>query len=423
MKDSSAPLLLVYPSCGLDTNPTLTLLLESLAARRVEVDVLLYEGEGFRTPNSYGDTIHLQPLPGEWFVDYQWASLRSMPKRILRKLFFPWRYPGYSISKDLGLVKLFGAKRYGAILGVDPFGIILADMLNQRARRPLVYLSFELMFMEEVINTEEEYLKYLELAACERTALVLIQDEERGEVLCRENALPWEKLALVPAAPAPQHVPRSDRLRLTLGIPPEKRIVLHCGNLDSWASRDDLEEMVSYWPDEYCLVLHHAAQPSTMLARHVKKMTGTGKVFVSDEPVAREELVNLVASANFGLVPYKPVPERWYTGNNLHHLGFSSGKMSYFAMCGLPILARTLPVFDREFANYPCGRVYHRLAETGQLLKEMDRDYARLSKTARSFYEERLNPLNGMDQFCERLLKLAGITPVDVSANGQPGAG
>src|SRR5262249_22799826 len=147
-----SPLLLVYPNCGLDTNPTLTLLLESLAGRNVEVDVLLYEGEGYRAPDPFGDTVHLQSLPGEWFVDYQWAALRSMPMRVLRKLLFPWRYPGYSIRKDLGLFKLLRTRRYAAILGADPYGIILADMLNQRARRPLVYLSFEQMFMDEVIG-------------------------------------------------------------------------------------------------------------------------------------------------------------------------------------------------------------------------------------------------------------------------------
>lgn len=408
MSHSPAPLLLVYPSCGLDTNPTLTLLLEELAARHVEVDVLLYEGGGFRTPNPYGDTIHLKPLPGEWFFDYHWASLRSMPLRVLRKLLFPWRYPGYSLRKDLGLLKLMRAKRYGAILGVDPYGIILADMLNQRAHRPLVYLSFELMFMEEVLHTEDEQLKYLELAACERTALVLIQDEERGEVFCRENAVPMDKLALVPVAPPPQPVPRSNRLRLSLGIPAGQRIVLYCGHLESWTSRDELEEMVSYWPDEFCLVLHHAAQPSAMLARHVKHLTGTGKVYISDEPVARADLLDLVASADFGLAPFKPVPDRWWCGNNLHHIGLSSGKIGYYALCGLPILARTLPVFDREFAAYPCGKVYRRLAETGTLLQEMDSAYKRYSREARRFYAERLDPSSGMAAFCTRLLDLSG---------------
>src|SRR5262245_61627023 len=139
MKHSPPPLLLVYPNCGLDTNPTLSLLLESLAARHVEVDVLLYEGEGFRTPNSYGDTIHLRPLPSEWFFDYQWAALRSLPMRVLRKLLFPWRYRGYPMWSDLAFFKLMRARKYAGILGVDPYGIILADILNQRAHNPLVY--------------------------------------------------------------------------------------------------------------------------------------------------------------------------------------------------------------------------------------------------------------------------------------------
>ncbi len=411
MKTSSPPLLLVYPSCGLDTNPTLSLLLDILAARGVDVDVLLYEGEGFRAPEPYGNTIHLRPLPGEWFFDYQWASLRSMPLRVLGKLLFPWRSSGYTIRRDLGLFKLLRARRYGAILGADPYGLILADMLNQRARRPLVYLSFELMFMEEVLGTEDEYLKYLELAACERAALVLTQDEERGEVLRRENALPAEKLAFVPTAPPPGAAEPSNRLRTLLGISAEKRIVLYCGHLDAWSGRDELEELVSYWPDEYCLALHLAARPPAMLARHLKRLTGTGKIFVSDEPVARADLPGLVASAHFGLAPYKPVPDRWWCGTNLRHLGLSSGKVGHYALGGLPILARALPVFEREFARYDCGRVYRRLAETGGLLRQMDADWARHRKEARRFYAERLDPRQGMDRFCDRLLHLAAGAP------------
>lgn len=409
------PLLLVYPSCGLDTNPTLCLLLKSLAAHGVEVDVLLYEGEGFLRPQSFGETIHLRPLPGEWFVDPQWAALRSLPLRLLRKVLFPWRYRDYPFRSDLALYKLLWAKQYGAILGVDPYGIILGDILNQRANKPLVYVSFELMFMDEVLNTEDERLKYLELAACERTSLILIQDEERGEVFCRENAAPWDKLTFVPVAPPPRKVDKSNRLREALGIPEEKRIVLYCGNLEAWASRDDLEELVSYWPENFSLVLHFAARPSAILARYVKRLLGTGKVYLSEEPVTREGLTELIASADFGLAPYKSVPDRWWSGENLHHLGYSSGKIGYYALCGLPMLARSLPVFDRAFAQYRCGKVYRRLAETGSLLQEMDRQYTDYSQESRRFYEEQLNPIPGMERFCDRLLRLVSRVP-DASA-------
>jgi hypothetical protein len=105
-------------------------------------------------------------------------------------------------------------------------------------------------------------------------------------------------------------------------------------------------------------------------------------------------MCDLVSSADFGLAPYKPVPGDLWTGNNIYHLGFASGKVSYYALCGLPILARSLPVFEREFSKYSCGKIYQRLADTGPLLEEMSRNYQHHSRE-RCAYHERLNPVNG----------------------------
>lgn len=141
----------------------------------------------------------------------------------------------------------------------------------------------------------------------------------------------------------------------------------------------------------------------------MRQLAETGKIYISTQPVARKDMTDLIASADFGLAPYKPVPDSWWVGENLYHLGFASGKVSYYAMCGLPILARSLPVFDREFSNYKCGKVYRRVAETGEMLEEMDRDYSHYSNEARRFYRERLNPVEGMESFCNHLLRLADI--------------
>jgi hypothetical protein len=199
---------------------------------------------------------------------------------------------------------------------------------------------------------------------------------------------------------------KSDFLRKTLGIPSNKQIVLYCGNLQSWSSRDELTEMVSYWPDDYCLVIHNRSKVQRTLRRYLDSLTETGKIMVSEEPVGRKEMCSLVSSADFGLAPYRPVPGDLWTGNNIYHLGFASGKVSYYALCGLPILARSLPVFEREFSRYRCGEIYHRLSETGELLQGMCRDYENYSMESKRFYDERLNPVNGMSQFCDRLMEL-----------------
>jgi len=401
-------ILIIHPHPDIDSNLTMAFLLESLSERKVEVDVLHAEGGGFLSPEPFGDTIHLKVLPYAFFHTPR-ASVRGLPKRIALKLLFPRRYPDYWVRFDPVVFGLLKARRYSAIVGVDPHGIALADGLNTWARRPLVYISFEIMFAEEVADTDDDYLKRLERAACARTSLVLIQDEERAEVFCRETSFPRDKIVMVPVAPPPCEVVKSDYLRRTLGIPLDMRIVLFCGNLCDWSSRDQLAEMVSYWPENYCLVIHLPSKVDGRMARHLKRLTEMGRIYISSQPLPRKDMPHLVASADFGLAPYVPTPDHWWTGDNQYHIGFGSSKVSLYAACGLPILARSLPVFDREFANYKCGKVYRRIVDTGPMLEEMDKNYAHYSNGARRFYRERLNPVAGMHRFCKRLLGLAGI--------------
>ncbi len=398
-------ILIVYPHTNIDTNPTMTFLLESLAERRVRVNILVgRDGETCLPPEPFGKTIQLTPIPTWLFLDQP-----KFPRKLLRlaKLLSVEGRRDHSVRFDPGMLGLWEARRYSLIVGVDPEGIIFADRISQGARKPLVYISFEIMFENEMTSPQEQAVKKMELAASRRTALALVQDEERAQAFACETSIPERKMVLVPVAPPPQQVFKSNSLRETLGIPAEKRVVLYPGSLDSWASRDEFAEMVSYWPEKYCLVLHNRARMNGRMDQYVRDLTHTGKIYVSDEPVPRERMVDLVASADFGLAPYKLIPDSWCTVKNLYHLGLSSGKVSFYALCGLPILARALPVFEREFSKYQCGRIYQRLSETGRILEEMDQNYLLHSDEARRFYRERINPKKGMENFCQQLLELA----------------
>ncbi len=404
--------LIIHPHPDIDSNLTMAFLLESLSERKMEVDVLQAYGGGFLSPTPFGDTIHLQSLPYSFFVRPYFYYQRSFPKRLLHrtglKLLHSGRQFDYPLKFDPFVFGLLHARRYSVIVGVDPFGIALADLVNKWAKRPLVYISFEMLFADELVSEDELELRKLERAACERTSLVLIQDDKRADLFCRELSFDRHKIITVPVAPPPPGLGKSNYLRESLGIPSHKRIVLFCGNLDAWSSRDQLAEMVSYWPEKYCLVIHLPSKVNKRLARYLKRLSETGRIYISSHPLPRENMTQLIASADFGLAPYLPVPDHWWTGDNLHYLGFSSSKVSSFAACGLPMLVRSLPVFDREFGKYQCGKVYQRITDTGQMLAEMDQNYAYYSDEAHRFYQERLNPVQGMRKFCNHLSRLAG---------------
>ena len=379
------------------------LLLEILGGRGVDVDVLYEEDPAFASPGGVPASVRLLPQPESFFVRSP-PRLRGLPFRLVRLL--RERRRGRSPLFDPLLFALVRTRQYGVVIGVDPYGIVVAHYLNRWAKKPLVYISFELLLADEALVAGEQVLYERESAACRQAALVLIQDEERARVFCEDHGVAADRVVLAPVAPPPRDMPPSNYLRERLGIPSHRRLVLYCGALEAWASRDDWEEMVSYWPDDYCLVIHSRSQLHGRFTHFLKHLARADKIVVSSDPVPRQDMVRLVGSADFGLAPYKPNPWDWMTGRNLHHLGLSSGKIAFYAMCGLPILARSLPVFEREFARYECGRIYHRLAETGRLLTEMERSYEHHRAEARRFYRERLDPSEGVARFSDRMLSL-----------------
>jgi hypothetical protein len=408
----SPRILIIHPYPDVDSNLTMSLLLETLARLEVNADVFYNSRSGFLPPEPFGKTVRVCSLPNAFFV--QSAYWKQSLGRLIRRLpSLSLREP-YALGLDHVFFSLLGAKKYALFIGSDPSGIVLADLLSRRVKRPLVYLSFEILCHDEIGLDSTPELKRQELNACERVALTLIQCEERAQLLHQETSIPFDKMALVPVAPPPLNVTKSDHLRKKLAIGPEKRIVLFCGYLGAWSSREMLDEMVSYWPENYCLVIHFPSEPSSLLDCFLRRLANYGKkIFISVEPLPRNDLPDLVASADFGLAPYIPTPESWMSNTNQYHIGFGSSKVALYSACGLPILARSLPVFEREFAKYHCGKVYHRLAETGDLLVTMDKNYEFHRAEALRFYQERLNPVQPMERFCKQLVALAGahMTP------------
>ena len=387
-------LLIIYPYSNIHTNPTMYNLVHTLVETWECIDIFCTNGDIYLR-NGHADDISLTPIKPQSSLNPLKIGGSFVPRNI-------HRLKALLSRADLSIRR----SRYSAVIGVDPTGITLAHELSRRVKRPLIYLSFEIMYRDEVDQGPNLKIKMKELNACKDVSLVLIQDEERGKELAEENRLSLDKMVFVPNSPAPTSIEKSNFLRGLLDISSEKKIVLYAGSLHAWASRDFLDEMVYYWPEDYCLVIHNRLDSEPGLKMYMERLKKTGKIFISPEPLPMEKLTMLYSSADFGLAPYKPTPESWFAGKNIYHLGLSSGKIAYYAMCGLPILASNLPVFEKEFARFHCGITYSRLSETGDILTLLDRDYESFRRGSIRFYQERLNPVESIKQFCNRLLEI-----------------
>lgn len=297
---------------------------------------------------------------------------------------------------------------YAAVIGVDPEGIVWARELNRRLRKPLVYASFELLFRNEIHSEWEKTLKANEIEASHEVVLALVQDELR-ELLLRENCDFGNTIFChCPVAPMPATTKKSNFLRANLGIPSEKRIVLLAGYLLAFCSRDLLYEMVSSWKDPYHLVVHSRFDLTPRERIFLEQLSSsTGRVSVTRSSVSLENLTDIFGSADFALLPYCPEPTHWTTLQNVYHIGMSSGKAAYAAMCGLPMVASSLPTYKTLFTQIKCGEVYSHVNEIPSLLAALDDNYDFHSSEARRCYDERMNPVKGITSFCHELARVA----------------
>ncbi|MCK4793218.1 MAG: hypothetical protein KAV87_56330 [Desulfobacteraceae bacterium] len=383
-------ILIVYPWSHLDTNPTMVLMLRELTDRGFLIDVFCRGGHRFSRPNDFNGKVRYFNKPDLFFSVVNARKAVAAAARL-------WRIS--TAFKDLQV--------YHVILGVNPAGLVLAWELNARSRRPLIYVSFEILFRDELSLQWEITFKEKEIRASKHVSLVLVQDEERARVLGRENQFSSNQLVLIPNAPPPKPIPSSNYLREKLKISADRRIVLYAGSLEGWSSRDFMMEMVLDWPREYVLVLHSRAGTNERMKRFFERLEETGKIHISRNILPQDRLVELMASADFGLAPYRPTPEGLWSGKNIYHIGHSSGKVAYYAMCGLPIIASDLPIYRKEFAEYNCGRIYQSTGAVGQILPELDENYDHYSRESKRFYEERLNPAEPMKRFCDRLCEVS----------------
>src|SRR6266498_891442 len=121
MTNSRPRILIIYPYSSLDTNPTMTFLLESLAKRKVWVDVLAGEREAFATPESFltpesfGNTIRVEFLPFDFF--FASGSLKRLPLRMARRFLRAEGNSNYPICFDPAVFKFLRTNKLSYTVG------------------------------------------------------------------------------------------------------------------------------------------------------------------------------------------------------------------------------------------------------------------------------------------------------------------
>jgi glycosyltransferase involved in cell wall biosynthesis len=248
---------------------------------------------------------------------------------------------------------------YRCLIGVDPQGLVTAQYMAAVIRVPVVYYSLELLLSYEVASPEDRNLKARELTASRTAAFSIIQDDERAALLIRDNGLDPAKVLNVPNAPlGPARRRRSNYLRDKLGIPADRKIILHTGNLGAHMGSHQLVHSTHDWPEDWMLVCHtrlRFAEVEQNYMAVLKYLAARGRVIFSTEPVSAAEYAELVCSADVGVAFYCPQPGLPIWGDNIRYIGLSSGKFAACLAAGIPVLVNDVSSLRRMTESYGCG--------------------------------------------------------------------
>lgn len=273
------------------------------------------------------------------------------------------------------------------VIAIEPAALFVMTPLARLRRKELIYLSQELIFLDELRKPSWRAYKRLERFTSRRAQLTLTQDPWRADALAKENRIPRERVDWLPnsdiggSCPATSHY-----LHDRLGLDHDRRIILHPGS-PGMVKRmlPELKRVVADWPEEWALVLHLGRD----MGFQVAEADGPPGLIFSERPVPTEELPELYASADVGVALYfhhdAPVG-----GKNLVYMGWSSGKFNLFLRYGKPVVTTDQFTFGEIYAEARCGEAIVDLDGLTGAVERILADQEAYSQAAVDYYDAHL---------------------------------
>jgi len=270
---------------------------------------------------------------------------------------------------------------YRCVLALDSEALVDCARYADDLGVPMVFWSLELIFWSDIRSQAQLSLKTREVELSRECALVIVQDRWRGRALAEENGLDPSRMLFVPNAPrgAARRRP-GDHLRRTLGIPPDRMVVLCSGALEPWASSLDLVEAAASWEDRFFLVMQSRRSLEDIPSHFVQQVLRAvhpGHAAILSDPVPMSAFRELVDSADIGVALYQPRGDGpdGPVDHNIELMGYASGKVSAYLHSGLPIITSDLVGLRDLVASSGCGMSVQRAGDVADALAEIANDY------------------------------------------------
>lgn len=264
---------------------------------------------------------------------------------------------------------------------------------------PFIYWSLEIWRLGDLIDPLSRAMKRHELTRLRDAHAVVVQSAVRRTIIEADLDRPLDNYVEVPNAPAnpmPKVLQR-DFYTSRFPIPGDALVVLHSGFISTSLLSLEIAQSVASWPESFVLIFHERQKrdPREPYIRAVQE-AGGARTFLSLSPVPFEDVDNVYAGADIGLVCYQTAEINEATA------WASSGKLTYYLRHGMPIVIvmPECPPFLREWG---CGEWARDTAGIGQALARIAADYDVYSARARATYAALYDFGQAFDRLMDRV--------------------
>lgn len=364
------------PEEDFSTNPSLSCIIGELLSLGADVDVFMASSQRCA---SLGYDLEIFPFPvrfRRWYGGVK-KSLGNWEK----------------VARGRRAYRRLRTKAYDLVFGINAEGVIAAADYCKGRDVPFVYLSYEMLFRDELLEKARIRLKREEIEASRCADLIIVQDPRRGYLLSKENNISKNEMYWLPVSPDMTVTNGgSDYLRKLYHIPKEKWIVLHSGSFEDWTYAEELLDSTRRWSDNAILVIHckHKGLNNRYHERKSLKSVKGNNVIFSTTPLDVGAYEQMVSSADIGLCLYKEIPGDPFLQKNIRHVGLSSGKFAYYTKNGLPVISVQSKTYARLLDQYDFGENLRHFSEMPAAIGRIVEKYAVCSGEARRLFQERL---------------------------------
>ncbi|MCK9224196.1 MAG: hypothetical protein M0R46_15385 [Candidatus Muirbacterium halophilum] len=253
---------------------------------------------------------------------------------------------------------------YDFVIGVDRLGIYLTFVIHSIYGIKYGYISYEIFFEKE---SSKEFKK-IEKHACENIEFAIVQDEQRGLNLHKENNIALDKMIYIPVAGSKKYKYKKNYFVYdVLNIEYSKKMLIYTGSIASWSCFELLFEQ-STIPQDWVLVIHDRYGNSFDKLKKIVNTIPNNVYFLDIELTSNHDMHKILHSADLGLALYCTDFTSIYTGKNIGDLGLSSGKISTYLQNGLPIITTYNEMLLEHIANYDIGYMIKDIAQLDEIL-------------------------------------------------------